>query len=208
MKIKSSSFIISAVKGEQYPEAIIPEIAFAGKSNVGKSSTINMLLNRKSLAKTSSTPGKTQTINFYDIDGKFRMVDLPGYGYARVSKSEKEKWGYMIGEYLKTRENLLEVVLLVDIRHRVSSDDKVMYNWIRQYGYRGIVIATKSDKLGQSAISKSLKDIKTDLNMDERSVLIAASSEKRSGKYKIWDLFNRLFDEKGFDIHFERQIQE
>lgn len=208
MKIKSSSFIISAVKNEQYPDSDIPEIAFAGKSNVGKSSLINMLLNRKKLAKTSSTPGKTQTINFYNIDDKFRMVDLPGYGYAKVSKSEKAKWGTMIGEYLKNRDNLLEVVLLVDIRHSVSSNDKMMYNWIKEYGYNGIVIATKSDKLSQSAISKSLKSIKNELRMDKDSILIAASSEKRSGKYKIWDIFNKLFADKNLDIFFERQITE
>ena len=206
MKIKSSSFIISAVKNDQYPDLDVPEIAFAGKSNVGKSSLINMLLNRKKLAKTSSTPGKTQTINFYNIDDKFRMVDLPGYGYAKVSKSEKAKWGAMIGEYLKDRENLLEVVLLVDIRHSVTSNDKMMYNWIKEYGYNGIVIATKSDKLSQSAISKSLKSIKNDLKMDEDSILVAASSEKRSGKYRIWDIFNELFAEKNMDIFFERQI--
>jgi len=208
MKIKNSSFMISAVKSDQYPEGELPEIAFAGKSNVGKSSLINMLLNRRKLAKTSSTPGKTQTINFYNIDDKFRMVDLPGYGYAKVSKSQKAKWGEMIGNYLSGRENLLEVALLVDIRHRVTSDDKMMYNWIKEYGYRGIIIATKADKLSQSGVSKSLKDIKKDLEMDENSVLIAASSEKRTGKYKIWDLFNKLFEEKNLDIFFERQISK
>ncbi len=146
MKIKSSDFLISAVSPSQYPEEPLPEIAFAGRSNVGKSSLLNMLINRKNLARTSSTPGKTQTINFYSIDDLFRFVDLPGYGYARVSKSQKNAWAKTIETYLNTSENLLEVIQLVDIRHKPSEQDKEMYKWILECGFNGIVIATKLDK--------------------------------------------------------------
>ena len=136
--------MISAVAKSQYPEDQLPEIAFAGRSNVGKSSLINMLLNRRGLAKTSSTPGKTQLVNFYDIDGLFRFVDLPGYGFAKVSKTQKANWGKIIDTYLNTRENLLEVFQLVDIRHKPSGEDKQMYDWIKASGFSGIVIGTKA----------------------------------------------------------------
>lgn len=205
MKIKNSSFVTSAVWKEQYPEELLPEIAFAGRSNVGKSSLINMLINRKGLAKTSSTPGKTQLVNFYDIDGVFRMVDLPGYGYARVSKSKKSEWGKIIDTYLSSRENLMEVMLLVDCRHKPTEDDREMYQWIKAYGYNGIVIATKSDKLSQSQLAKQMTVIRKELKMDDNSVLLAVSSEKRDGKYTIWDMFNELFKVNGYDICFERQ---
>ena len=135
MKINNCRFVISAVSPLQYPEDHKPEIALAGRSNVGKSSLTNMLINRKGLAKTSSTPGKTQTINFYDIDDKFRFVDLPGYGYAKVSKSHKATWGKIIETYLNKRENLLEVCLLVDMRHKPSADDVLMYEWIKSCGF-------------------------------------------------------------------------
>ena len=152
MKIQNSRFIISAVKRDQYPEDELPEIAMAGRSNVGKSSLINMMINRKGLAKTSSTPGKTQTINFYDLDGKMRLVDLPGYGYARVSKDKKSGWGKIIESYLVNRPNLMEVFLLVDLRHDPSEDDRLMYEWIRTFGYKGVVIATKADKIKNSQL--------------------------------------------------------
>ncbi len=205
MKIKQSSFVTSAVLKEQYPEEMIPEIAFAGRSNVGKSSMINMLINRRGLAKTSSTPGKTQLVNFYDLDGKFRLVDLPGYGYARVSKSVKNEWGKIIDTYLSSRENLMEVLLLVDCRHKPTENDKEMYQWIKAYGYNGIVIATKSDKLSQSQLAKQLKVIRKELEMTPEAVLMTISSEKKSGKYDIWDMFNELFEVNGHDVHFERQ---
>jgi GTP-binding protein len=205
MKIKNSSFVTSAVWKEQYPEEPLPEIAFAGRSNVGKSSLINMLINRKGLAKTSSTPGKTQLVNFYDIDEKFRMVDLPGYGYARVSKSKKSEWGKIIDTYLSSRENLMEVMLLVDCRHKPTEDDREMYQWIKAYGYNGIVIATKSDKLSQSQLAKQLTVIRKELKMEPEAVLLSVSSEKRAGKYAIWDMFNELFEVNGYDVHFERQ---
>lgn len=205
MKIKNSSFVTSAVWKEQYPEEPLPEIAFAGRSNVGKSSMINMLINRRGLAKTSSTPGKTQLVNFYDVDEKFRLVDLPGYGYARVSKSKKSEWGKIIDTYLSSRENLMEVLLLVDCRHKPTEDDREMYQWIKAYGYNGIVIATKSDKLSQSQLAKQLKIIRAALQMEPEAVLVPISSEKRFGKYEIWDMFNDLFEVNGYDVHFERQ---
>ncbi len=208
MKIKQSSFVTSAVWKDQYPEEPLPEIAFAGRSNVGKSSMINMLINRRGLAKTSSTPGKTQLVNFYDVDGLFRLVDLPGYGYARVSKSKKSEWGKIIDTYLSSRENLMEVLLLVDCRHKPTEDDKEMYQWIKAYGYNGIVVATKSDKLSQSQLAKQVKLIRETLEMTPESVLIPISSEKRGGKYKVWDMFNQLFEVNGYDVHFDRQTEE
>jgi GTP-binding protein len=157
MKIKQSEFIISAVKPEQYPEEPYPDIAFAGRSNVGKSSLINMLLGRKNLARTSSTPGKTQTINFYEIDNKFRFVDFPGYGYAKVSKSQFRTWGKIIQTYIDRSENLLEVIQLVDIRHKPTELDRQMYEWIMEAGFNGIIVATKADKLSKSQQNKQIE---------------------------------------------------
>lgn len=208
MKISECRFVISAVSPLQYPEDTKPEIALAGRSNVGKSSLTNMLINRKGLAKTSSTPGKTQTINFYDIDNKFRFVDLPGYGYAKVSKSQRGTWGKIIETYLNKRENLLEVCLLVDMRHKPSEDDVLMYEWIKSCGFMGIVIATKSDKLKKNQIKPQQKLIRETLGMTREDVLLCASAETREGKYEIWDFFNNLFEERGCDIYFERQVGE
>lgn len=207
MKIKQSSFIISAVAPSQYPEDQLPEIAFAGRSNVGKSSLINMLLNRRGLAKTSSTPGKTQTVNFYDIDGLFRFVDLPGYGFAKVSKAQKATWGKVIETYLKSRENLMEVIQLVDIRHKPTQEDKHMYDWIKSFGFNGIVVATKGDKLGRNQIEKQKKIIRKTLEMSPEAVLLVISSSERSGKYEVWDLFNELFKVNQHEIYMERQTE-
>lgn len=204
MKIKSSTFLISAVKPEQYPEADLPEIAFAGRSNVGKSSMINMLINRKNLARTSSTPGKTQTVNFYDIDGAFRFVDLPGYGYAKVSKEQFKSWGRIIRTYLESRENLLEVIQLVDIRHKPSEQDRQMYEWIVSAGFNGIIIATKADKLGKSQIQKQLNLIRKTLGAEDRIILPISTSQKLN-KYRVWELFNQIFEVNGHAIHMERQ---
>ncbi|HSN65938.1 MAG TPA: ribosome biogenesis GTP-binding protein YihA/YsxC, partial [Fusibacter sp.] len=166
MKIKNSQFVISAVARSQYPDDALPEFAFAGRSNVGKSSLINMLLNRRGLAKTSGTPGKTQLVNFYDIDGLFRLVDLPGYGFAKVSKEKKANWGNIIDTYLNNRETLIEVFQLVDIRHKPSNEDKEMYTWIKGCGFNGIVLATKSDKLTKNQVSQQIKMIRDELKMD------------------------------------------
>lgn len=206
MKIKNSSFVISAVSKTQYPDDALPEFAFAGRSNVGKSSLINMLLNRRGLAKTSSTPGKTQLVNFYDIDGLFRFVDLPGYGFAKVSKAQKATWGSIIETYLNNRETLLEVFQLVDIRHKPSNEDKEMYDWIRTCGFNGIVLATKSDKLNKNQIAQQIKMIKTELQMEKDAIIVPVSSQTREGKYDVWDIINALFEANEIDIHLERQV--
>ncbi len=207
MKIKQSSFITSAVNPEGYPEPTLAEIAFAGRSNVGKSSLINMLLNRKKLAKTSSTPGKTQTINFFDIDNVFRVVDLPGYGFARVSKSEKLRWGQYIEDYLNYRENLLAVFLLVDIRHEPTEYDIMMYDYIKAAGFKSVVIATKLDKISNNELMQKRNQIKKTLSMDSNDLLLAVSNSNRKGKYKIWDYLNQIFKENDIPC-FERQNTE
>ena len=207
MKIKNSRFVISAVAKTQYPEDELPELAFAGRSNVGKSSLINMLLNRRGLAKTSSTPGKTQLVNFYDIDGLFRLVDLPGYGFAKVSKEKKVGWGNIIETYLNTRQNLVEVFQLVDIRHKPSGEDKEMYEWIKNAGFNGIVIATKTDKMSKNQIAAQLKMIRKELKMEKDDVILPVSAQSRDGKYDVWDVINELFEANEIDIHMERQVE-
>src|SRR6185312_556594 len=147
MKVNNVEFVTSAVKPEQYPDEGLPEFALAGRSNVGKSSFINKLINRKSLARTSSKPGKTQTLNFYKINGSFYFVDVPGYGYAKVSKKEREKWGKMMEEYFQTRETLKVVVLLTDIRHKPTTDDIQMYQYLKYFDLPVVVVATKLDKV-------------------------------------------------------------
>ena len=163
----------------QWPAENLEEIAFVGRSNVGKSSFINAFLGRKNLAKTSSKPGKTRTINFYNIDNKFRLVDLPGYGYAKVSKAEKAKWDKLINEYLHDRENLKEVFLLVDIRHEPTALDVQMYDWIIDSGFTGFVIATKYDKISKNKLSKHIKAIKNKLNINDEGLIFAYSSENK-----------------------------
>lgn len=161
-----------------------PEVAFAGKSNVGKSSLINGLMNRKSLARTSAQPGKTQTINFYNINEEMYLVDLPGYGYAKVSQSEKEKWGKMIERYLHTSKNLKAVFLLVDIRHDPSANDKMMYDWILHNGYQPIIIATKLDKLKRSQVQKNIKAIREGLKLGKDGIILSFSAETKQEEMK------------------------
>lgn len=168
------------------PENTLPEFAFAGKSNVGKSSLINALVNRKALARTSSQPGKTQTINFYNINKSLYFVDLPGYGYARVSKEDREKWGVMIERYLHRSNVLKAVFLLIDIRHDPSANDKQMYDWIVYQGYRPIIIATKKDKINRSELAKKLKAIRTGLGLKADDILIPFSAETKEGREEIW----------------------
>ena len=187
-----AKFLATAVKPEQYPDTFIPEIAFVGRSNVGKSSLINCLTNRTKLARTSSSPGKTATINFYDIEGKYRLVDLPGYGYAKVSKSEQERWAKMIETYLSDRYNLVQVVQLVDARHKPTQDDRTMIEWIRSFGYKPVVVATKLDKLKKSQIEGNLTLIYEGLNLDEESILFPFSSETREGKDEVLEFFEQL----------------
>lgn len=207
MKIKSSEFIISAVKPSQYPQIELPEIALAGRSNVGKSSLINMLLNRKRLARTSSVPGKTQTINFYLINKEFHFVDLPGYGYAKVSKKSQEEWGKIIERYLTSRENLIEVLQLVDIRHKPTAQDKQMYEWIKHFGFGGIVVATKLDKIKRGQRQKQINLIRKELGMDKDDILIPISSTNREGKKQLWDAICKVFIDKGLDITIEEAAE-
>lgn len=180
-----AKFLATAVKPEQYPDTFVPEIAFVGRSNVGKSSLINCLTNRTKLARTSSSPGKTATINFYDIAGKYRLVDLPGYGYAKVSKTEQERWAKMIDTYLSDRYNLIQVIQLVDARHKPTKDDITMMEWIRSFGYNPIVVATKLDKLRKSQIEPNLTEIYNILSLDDNSILFPFSSETRDGKDEL-----------------------
>lgn len=170
------------------PEHTLTEFAFSGKSNVGKSSLINALMNRKSLARTSSQPGKTQTINFYNVNDQLYFVDLPGYGYAKVSLEAKAKWGKMIERYLKKSSVLKLVFLLVDIRHEPSENDKTMYEWIVFQGYRPVVIATKLDKLKRSQVAKQVKTVREGLGMEKEDVLIPFSAETKQGREEIWKL--------------------
>lgn len=174
------------------PENTLPEIAFAGKSNVGKSSLINGLMNRKSFARTSATPGKTQTINFYNINDAMYLVDLPGYGYAKVSEQEKVQWGKMIERYLNNSKQLKAVFLLIDIRHDPSANDKMMYNWIVEQGFHPIIIATKLDKIKRSQVQKQVKLIKTGLNLLPGTIVIPFSAETKQGRDEIWALMDRI----------------
>ncbi|WP_353092889.1 ribosome biogenesis GTP-binding protein YihA/YsxC [Tissierella praeacuta] len=187
MKIIKSDLHAIAVGPKQYPQDELPEIAFAGRSNVGKSSFINSMINRTNLARTSGKPGKTRTINFYIINDSFRFVDLPGYGYAIASKSEKEKWGHIIEKYLVDRKNLREVILIVDIRHEPTEQDLMMYQWIKSFGYTGIVIATKADKISKGNWQKHIKIIKDKLEIKDANLIMPYSSEKKINKDKVWE---------------------
>ena len=176
------------------PATKLPEIAFAGKSNVGKSSLINSLINRKSLARTSSQPGKTRTINFYNIEKTLYFVDLPGYGYAGVSHDTREKWGDMIENYLKTSKQLKAIFLLVDIRHEPSANDRLMYDFICQSGFRPIVIATKSDKINRSQLKKQTALVKNGLGADQDTVIVPFSSMTKAGKEEIWEIIESFLN--------------
>jgi len=174
------------------PENDKPEVAFAGKSNVGKSSLINALMNRKSYARISATPGKTQTINFYNINDEMYLVDLPGYGYARVSEKEKEQWGRMIERYLHSSKQLKAVFLLIDIRHAPSNNDRIMYNWILRNGYQPIIIATKLDKIKRSQLQKQIKLIRETLEVEKDTIVIPFSAETKQGREEIWNLIDEI----------------
>ena len=175
------------------PDNQLPEIAFAGKSNVGKSSLINALMNRKSYARTSATPGKTQTINFYNIHEEMYLVDLPGYGYAKVSEQEKIKWGQLIERYLHGSKQLKAVFLLIDIRHAPSANDKMMYHWIVEMGFHPIIIATKLDKIKRSQIQKQIKIVKQGLDLVPGTMVIPFSAETKQGRDEIWELVENEF---------------
>ncbi|MFC3040036.1 ribosome biogenesis GTP-binding protein YihA/YsxC [Virgibacillus xinjiangensis] len=188
MKVNHAEIVISAVSKKQYPEDRLPEIALAGRSNVGKSSFINKLINRKNLARTSSKPGKTQTLNFYRLNDAFYFVDVPGYGYAKVSKKEREKWGGMMEEYFQTRDTLRAVVLITDSRHEPTRDDIQMYDFLKYFELPVIVIATKIDKVPKSKRHAHLKRTRETLEMESQDELVAFSSETGDGKDEAWGL--------------------
>lgn len=195
MKINKSELEAVAVRENQYPDSSLYELSFAGRSNVGKSSFINAMLGRKNLARTSSTPGKTRTINFYKVNDDLRLVDLPGYGYAKVSKTEQGSWAGVINEYLEVRENLLEVVLLVDIRHEPTNQDLEMYNYIIASGFSGIVIATKADKISRGKYGSALSKIAKKLNIKNSDMIIPFSSVDKKTVDEMWEIFEDIIKE-------------
>lgn len=192
MVIKNVELEIVCGVTSKLPKTSLPEIAFAGKSNVGKSSLINALMNRKSLARTSSQPGKTQTINFYNINQVMYLVDLPGYGYTKIAESEKQKWGVMVENYLHSSKQLKAVFLLIDIRHDPSANDKKMYDWILYQGYEPVIIATKLDKIKRSQVQKQLKAIRTGLQLKSQAKVFPFSAETKQGREEIWAYMDAL----------------
>lgn len=195
LKIKTAELQGVAAKRDQYPADDMMEIAFAGRSNVGKSSLLNLLTNRKSLARVSGNPGKTRTINFYLINGSFRIVDLPGYGYAKVAKNITENWGQMMEEYFQNRKGLKKVVQLVDIRHTPSAQDIQMYDYLRHYGLDGIVVATKADKVSGNQRTKCIKEIRRALDLTEKDIVIPISSLKRDGQEILLKEIEKVLEE-------------
>ena len=200
MKIRSSEIVVSAIKKEQYPSEGLPEIALVGRSNVGKSSATNALLNRRNFARTSQTPGKTRTINFYKINNEFYFVDLPGYGYAKVSKSEKDKWGVIMERYLQDRQELCAIFLLVDIRHEPTNDDVMMYEWIKHFGYNCVVIATKADKISRGQYQKHISIIRKKLQLEKDEKVIPLSSSKKTGVEDVWNEIIAQYESHGYEI--------
>lgn len=203
MEFINAELLKTAVRYDQYPPSDMPEIALVGRSNVGKSSLINCLTNRKNLARTSSTPGKTATINFYSIGDRYRLVDLPGYGYAKRSKEERESWGRMIEGYLAKRENLVRVIQLVDARHKPTADDKMMLDWINNYGYEPLLVATKLDKLKKSQVEKNLTEIYNELELGGDAVLIPFSAETREGRENVLELIDYILEDGAVNAQTE-----
>ncbi|MGL5257295.1 MAG: ribosome biogenesis GTP-binding protein YihA/YsxC [Proteocatella sp.] len=199
MKIRDIQMNMSAVKKEQYPDDGLPQIAFVGRSNVGKSSSINTLLNRKRMARVSQTPGKTRTINFYKINREFYLVDLPGYGYAKLSKEEKASWGKVMEEYFINSKNLVHVFILVDIRHEPKEEDLMMIEFVRHYGIPVSIIATKSDKVTRNEAAKSKQAIKKKLRLVGEPIL-PISALKKTGAEEIWEHILEIYKENGFEI--------
>ena len=194
MIVKNPKFEISAVGPKQYPSGNLPEIVLAGKSNVGKSSFINTMINRKSLARTSSEPGKTRQINFYNIDSKFYFVDLPGFGYSKMSHSEQEKVGKFIEEYLFNRKNITCIVLLIDIRHKPSENDVMMFNYIRSIGAPHIVIANKADKIAPTKVSSYVEDLRNHLQANSDDIILPFSSEKKIYTEQVWNILENYIN--------------
>lgn len=199
MKIKDIRMDMSAVKKEQYPDDGLPQIAFVGRSNVGKSSSINTLLNRKKIARVSQTPGKTRTINFYKINSEFYFVDLPGYGYAKLSKEEKSSWGKVMEEYFINSKNLIHVFILVDIRHEPKEDDVLMLDFVRHYGIPVSIIATKSDKVTRNDAAISKRIIKSKMKLEGERIL-PISALKKTGVEEIWNHVLEIYRENGYEI--------
>ena len=195
LKINKSELEAVAVRPAQYPPDGPAEIAFAGRSNVGKSSLLNLLTGRKNLARVSGAPGKTRTINFYRINDRFRIVDLPGYGYAKVSKSVTEDWGQMMERYLGTREGLRCVIQLVDIRHAPTRQDLQMYEYLRHYGLDGIVVATKADKVSRNEQANNLAGIRKELKLGPEDILLPVSALKRTGTEQLLDVIEKVLEE-------------
>lgn len=194
MIINKAELEAVAVKPSQYPPEDLAEIAFAGRSNVGKSSLLNLLVNRKKLAYVSSTPGKTRTINFYRINDNFRIVDLPGYGYAKISKKVSEQWGEMIEGYLKMRPNIIKVIQLVDIRHEPSKQDVQMYSYLKNYDLDGVVVATKADKISKGALQKHISVIRKKLSMSVEDIVIPVSSLKKQGHDELLSVMEEMLN--------------
>lgn len=188
MEVRDSFLAKIGTNFSHYPEDGKNEIAFVGKSNVGKSTLINAILNRRALARTSSNPGKTRTINFYEVNNMMYVVDLPGYGYAKAPKTEIEKWGKMINEYLEKRSELKAIIMLVDARHPAGKNDIMMYDWLKHYGYDIVVVATKIDKLNRSQIPKHIKEVRTSLGLTKDDILIPFSGEKKIGIEDLWEV--------------------
>lgn len=194
MEIKKVSLETVCGVTSTLPENQLPEVAFAGKSNVGKSSLINALMNRKSLARTSGQPGKTQTINFYNLNDQIYLVDLPGYGYAKTAKRERELWGEMIERYLHTSDVLRAVFLLVDIRHAPSENDRQMFDWMKYMGFDPVVIATKLDKIKRSQIDRQIKAIREGLGADSETIIVPFSAQTKQGRETIWDFMDQVIE--------------
>ncbi|SNZ11475.1 GTP-binding protein [Terribacillus aidingensis] len=192
MKVTEAEIVISAVSKKQYPETHMPEIALAGRSNVGKSSFINKMINRKNLVRTSQKPGKTQTLNFYKINERFHFVDVPGYGYAKVSKRERNAWGRMLEEYFTERENLKAVVLLVDIRHKPTKDDVTMYDFLKHYELPVVVVATKLDKIPKGKRVQHIKRAADELQLEQEDIILPFSSETGEGKEEAWGVLKHF----------------
>ncbi len=196
MVIKNVSLETVCGITSKLPDSIHPEVAFAGKSNVGKSSLINALMNRKALARTSAQPGKTQTINYYNINDAIYFVDLPGYGYAKANEHVKAQWGKMIEDYLHQSKQLKAVFLLIDIRHEPSNNDVIMYDWICNNGYHPIIIATKLDKINRSQIQKQVKLIRTTLGADKETIIIPFSATTKQGREEIYEIIDQIIEEE------------
>ncbi|MBC3898295.1 YihA family ribosome biogenesis GTP-binding protein [Acetobacterium malicum] len=194
MKVSKAEIVISAVAEAQYPDDNLPEIVLLGRSNVGKSTFVNTLIERRSLARTSSQPGKTQTMNFYRINDLFHFVDMPGYGYAKASKTEREKWGKMIEKYLRNRENVAMIFQLIDSRHDPSEDDLLMYEWLVHYGLNPMIIGTKADKISKTNQKKSISRIAKLLNLRSSREVILFSAETKLGKEEVWEHIEKVLD--------------